>query len=57
MRILCERLGESRAPNSFDHGADLLRTAFLKRTKNTLLVLNKIQLALYNYTMQDGDLY
>jgi hypothetical protein len=37
MRILCEKLGVPQAPNSFDHGADLLRTAFLGKP-NALLV-------------------
>lgn len=39
MRILCEKLGESKAPNSIEHGVDILRTAFMKRS-DTLLVIN-----------------
>lgn len=42
MRILCDKLDESRAPNSFDHGADLLRSHFCHKRANTLLILDDV---------------
>lgn len=41
MRILCDKLGEGKAPNSIEHGVDILRTAFMKRS-NSLLVSTKL---------------
>ncbi|ODN02648.1 Apoptotic protease-activating factor 1 [Orchesella cincta] len=41
MRILCDKLGESKAPNSIEHGVDILRTAFMKRS-DSLLVLDDV---------------
>ena len=37
MRILCERLEELKAPISLEHGAELLKAAFLKRSRALLV--------------------
>lgn len=40
MRMLCDKLGETKAPNSLEHGVDILRTAFMKRTQCLLVFTN-----------------